>query len=28
LNGETFWSWNDLVDNKVWELINGCDLYL
>ena len=28
LNGETFWCWNDLVENKVWELINGCNLYL
>ncbi len=28
LNGETFWSWKDLVDGKVWDLINGCDLYL
>ena len=28
LNGETFWCWNDLVENKVWDLINSCDLYL
>ena len=28
LNGETFWSWKDLVENKVWDLINSCNLYL
>ena len=28
LNGETFWSWKDLVENKVWDLINSCTLYL
>ena len=28
LNGETFWSWKDLVENKVWDLISSCNLYL
>ena len=28
LNGETFWSWKDLVETKVWDLINSCNLYL
>ena len=28
LNGDTFWSWKDLVENKVWDLINSCNLYL
>ena len=28
LDGVNFSSWNDLVENKIWDLINSCNLYL